>query len=128
MIKFSQEFYKKQFTADTMKAAYMSAAKWYATNVLSKAELMNVHVEFVKDEKNQFPTITLHLYAVLNDEQEVFAQHCSCCEEMHRSFFINENNNCNICAAKGYQNRMEQKIQIKRDWYRELLRRYGGME
>ena len=101
MIKFSQEFYKKQFTADTMKAAYMSAVKWYATNVLSKAELMNVHAEFVKDEKNQFPTITLHLYAVLNDEQEVFAQHCRCCEEMHHSFFINENNNCNICHKQG---------------------------
>lgn len=128
MIKFSQEFYKRQFTADTMKSAYMLAAKWYATNVLSKAELMNVHVEFVKETKTQFPTITVHLYAVLDDEKEVFAQHCKCCDEMHRSFFINENNNCNRCAAKGYQNRMEQKILIKKEWYRELLRKYGGME
>ena len=36
MIKYSREFYKKSFTADTMKLAYMSAVKWYSTNVLSK--------------------------------------------------------------------------------------------
>lgn len=119
---FSEEFYKHSFTADDMKSAYLKAVKWYASNVLSKAELQRVHVEFIKDE--QSPTITIHLFAVLDDEQEVFSQHCKCCEEMHHSFFINENNNCNICAAKGYQNRMEQKIKIKRDYYKELLRRH----
>lgn len=123
-IHFSEEFYKHSFTADDMKSAYLKAVKWYASNVLSKAELQRVHVEFIKDE--QSPTITIHLFAVLDDEQEVFSQHCKCCEEMHHSFFINENNNCNICAAKGYQNRMEQKIKIKikRDYYKELLRRH----
>lgn len=120
-IHFSEEFYKRSFTADDMKSAYLKAVKWYASNVLSKAELQRVHVEFIKDE--QSPTITIHLFAVLDDEKEVFSQHCKCCEEMHHSFFINENNNCNICAAKGYQNRMEQKIKIKRDYYKELLRR-----
>ena len=122
-IHFSEEFYKHSFTADDMKSAYLKAVKWYASNVLSKAELQRVHVEFIKDE--QSPTITIHLFAVLDDEQEVFSQHCKCCEEMHHSFFINENNNCNICAAKGYQNRMEQKIKIKRDYYKELLRRHA---
>lgn len=121
-IHFSEEFYKRSFTADDMKSAYLKAVKWYASNVLSKAELQRVHVEFIKDE--QSPTITIHLFAVLDDEQEVFSRHCKCCEEMHHSFFINENNNCNICAAKGYQNRMEQKIKIKRDYYKELLRRH----
>lgn len=120
-IHFSEEFYKRSFTADDMKSAYLKAVKWYASNVLSKAELQRVHVEFIKDE--QSPTITIHLFAVLDDEQEVFSQHCKCCEEMHHSFFINENNNCNICAAKGYQNRMEQKIKIKRDYYKEMLRK-----
>lgn len=121
-IHFSEEFYKRSFTADDMKSAYLKAVKWYASNVLSKAELQRVHVEFIKDE--QSPTITIHLFAVLDDEQEVFSQHCKRCEEMHHSFFINENNNCNICVAKGYQNRMEQKIKIKRDYYKELLRRH----
>jgi len=128
MIKMSQEFYKRHFTADTMKAAYMLAVKWHATNVMSKAELINVHAEFEKDKQNQSPAITIHLYAVLDDVQEVFSQHCRCCEEMHHNFFINENNNCNICAAKGYQNRIEQKIKIKKKYYKELLRKDGGDE
>lgn len=124
-IKYSEEFYKQTFTADTMKAAYMSAVKWYATNVLSKDELHNVHVEFEKDK--QSPTVTIHLFAVLDDETEVFKHHCKCCEEMHHSFFINENNNCNICAAAGYQNRLKQGIAIKVNYYKELIaRRLGG--
>jgi hypothetical protein len=44
MIKYSQEFFKKSFTADDMKSAYLSACKWYSTNVLSKAEFKNVNV------------------------------------------------------------------------------------
>ena len=64
MIKMSQEFYKRHFTASTMKAAYMLAVKWYATNVLSKAELINVHAEFEKDK--QSPTVIIHLYAALD--------------------------------------------------------------
>ena len=63
LLKFSEEFYKRQFTADNMKSAYMLAVKWYATNVLSKDELHNVHVEFEKDK--QSPTVTIHLFAVL---------------------------------------------------------------
>lgn len=55
-IHFSEEFYKRSFTADDMKSAYLKAVKWYASNVLSKAELQRVHVEFIKDE--QSPTTT----------------------------------------------------------------------
>lgn len=54
MIKYSREFYKKSFTADTMKLVYMSAVKWYSTNVLSKAEFVNVQVQFIKRTKANF--------------------------------------------------------------------------
>lgn len=121
LLKFSEEFYKRQFTADNMKSAYMLAVKWYATNVLSKDELHNVHVEFEKDK--QSPTVTIHLFAVLDKEVDVMEQHCACCKEMHHSFFINEDAACNRCSALGFQNRLEQKIQIKRDYYKELLRK-----
>ena len=126
MIKYSKEFFKKSFTADTMKQAYLSAVKWYSTNVLSKAEFVNVQVQFIK-ENNEFPTITIHLFAVQDGEEDVMTQHCQCCKEMHNSFFMNEDTNCNRCSALGFQNRLEQKINIKKDWYRELLRKHGGM-
>lgn len=123
MIKYSREFIKKSFTADTMKSAYLSAVKWYSTNVLSKAEFINVHVQFVKDDKAEFPTITMHLFAVQDGEQDVMTQHCACCREMHHSFFINEDTHCSRCSALGFQNRLEQKINIKKDYYKEMLRK-----
>lgn len=128
MIKYSREFFKKSFTAGDMKSAYLSAVKWYSTNVLSKAEFINVHVQFIKEDKTEFPTITVHLFAVQDGEQDVMTQHCQCCKEMHHSFFINEDTHCSRCSALGFQNRLEQKINIKRDWYKELLRRHGGMD
>lgn len=126
MIKYSREFYKKSFTADTMKSAYISAVKWYSTNVLSKAEFVNVHVQFIKEDKEESPTITIHLFAVQDGEKDVMAQHCQICKEMHHSFFINEDTHCNRCNALGFQRRLEEKINIKSDWYKKLLRKLGG--
>lgn len=128
MIKYSEEFFKKSFSADDMKSAYLSAVKWYSTNVLSKAEFVNVHVQFVKEDKTEFPTITIHLFAVQDGEKDVMAHHCNCCREMHKSFFINEDTNCNRCSALGFQKRLEQKINIKQNYYKELLGRHGGTD
>lgn len=120
MAKYSEEFAKKDFTADTIKAAYMLAVKWYATNILSKGEINDVQVEFEKHK--DLPIVTIRLFAVL-DEIEIRKQHCKCCEEMHHTFFINENNNCNVCTAAGYQNRIDQKMKIKKDYYKSLLKK-----
>ena len=124
MIKYSEEFFKKAFTADTMKKAYLTAAKWYASNVLSNAEFVNVQAQFIKSNENESPTITIHLFAVQDNEKDVMQQHCECCKEMHHSFFINEETNCNRCNALGFQKRLEQKINIKKEFYKETLRKH----
>ena len=122
MIKFSKEFFKKSFEADTMKNAYMNACKWYATNVLSKAELHNVQVEFVKETGRQFPTVTIHLFAVLS-EDELRERHCKICREYHSLFFMNNNHSCNKCEVKAYQKRADEMLLIKLEYYKELLKR-----
>ena len=48
MIKYSEEFAKKDFTSETMKEAYMKAVKWYATNILSNDILKDVQVSYEK--------------------------------------------------------------------------------
>ena len=88
MIKYSRELYKKSFTADTMKSAYMLAVKWYSTNVLSKAEFVNVQVQFIKENKYKYPTVTIRLFAVQDGEKDVMFQHCQCCKEMHHNFSL----------------------------------------
>lgn len=123
MIEYTERFYSKQFTAQDMKEAYLKACKWYATNVLSKDELHNVHVEFEKDK--QFPTVTIHLYAVLG-EDELQAEHCKICKEFSSSFFIHETVDCRRCTMLGYCNRQKSKMAVKVAYYKECLKRRFG--
>lgn len=120
MIKYSKEFFKKKFTAGTMKDAYMAAVKWYATNVISKDELHSVHVEFEKNDKEQLPTVTIHLHAVLS-EDELRERYCKLCRESHSLFYMNSNYNCNRCEAKAYQTRTDDMIRVKLEYYHELI-------
>ena len=119
MINYSEEFGRRKFVADNMKEAYLKACKWYATNVLAKDEMHEVSVSFEKDKHS--PTVTIHLSIVLK-EKEVLDQHCQCCKEMHKSFFINEDTNCNRCSALAYQRRMQRKIGVKKTYYKELFK------
>ena len=120
-ITYSKEFLKKKFTADTMKTAYMNACKWYATNVLSKDELHNVQVEFEKGhDEQQFPTVTVHLFATL-DEETLRERHCKICRETNSLFYMHTNNNCNKCEANAYQRRTDEMLRVKIEYYKELL-------
>ena len=119
-ITYSKEFFNKKFIAETMKAAYMTACKWYATNVLSKDELHNVQVEFEKNDKEQLPTVTIHLYAVMNEE-ELRERHCKICREASNLFYMHSNVNCNKCEANAYQRRTDEMLRIKIEYYRELI-------
>lgn len=120
-IRYCQEFYTTRFRGKNMKDAYLRACKWYATNVLSKDELQNVYAEYEKDE--QSPTVTLHLFVSL-DEEVARNEHCKVCKEIHKSFLCsNDGVNCNDCKLKGYQRRVNQKIEVKMLYYRELIER-----
>lgn len=118
MLRFEEEFLVKSFIGSNMKDAYMKAVKWYATNVLAKDELHGVCVEYIKDK--QSPTVTIHLYVTLTEE-EVRQNHCQVCREVHRSFFLNEVESCDNCSVSGYQRRLEQKIKVKREFYKKIL-------
>lgn len=121
MIFYSQEFFKMSFKAESMKAAYMNACKWYATNVLSKDELHNVQVEFEKKVNDeQFPTVVIHLFAVLS-EDELRERHCNICRELHSNFFMNQHYNCNRCETNAYQKRTNDMLKVKIDFYKGLI-------
>lgn len=117
-ICYSKQFAQKTFKGATTKDAYMKAVKWYASNIIARDELHEVQVEFVKGI-NQ---VTLKLYAVM-PEQVVRDNHCAICREMHKSFFINEANNCNVCNASAYQRRLDQKMSVKYQYYKELFKK-----
>ena len=123
MIVYSKEFFKKKFQAESMKAAYMSACKWYATNVLSKDELHNVQVEFEKRTKDeQFPTVVVHLFAALS-EDELRERHCKICKETQTLFYMKKVHNCDRCDVTAYQLRADEMIRVKTEFYKERLRK-----
>lgn len=115
---YSQRIARKAFRGTNVKDAYMKAVKWYASNIIAKDELHNVQVEYTKHKSE--PVVIMSLYAVMS-ESEVIEQHCSICKEMHHSFFINEDTQCNRCSAMGYQKRLERKIITKVSYYKGLL-------
>lgn len=119
-INYSQRFGKKVFRGATVKEAYMSACKWYASNIIAGDKFHGVQVEYIKDAKDN--SVTMVLYASL-PEGEVMDNHCQVCKEMHRAFFINQDNDCTRCSALGYKRRLESKIAVKVDYYKELLRK-----
>lgn len=120
-VTYSKEFFKKKFSADTMKNAYMNACKWYATNVLSKDELHKVQVEFEKGyDEQQLPTVTIHLFATL-DEETLRGRHCAICRETSSLFYMHTNSNCNKCEANAYQRRTDDMLRVKIEYYRELI-------
>ncbi len=120
MIKYSEEFAKKDFTSDTMKEAYMKAVKWYATNILSNDILKDVQVSYEKIDDGGKPKVRMRLFAPL-DESTLRRNHCEICKETHKLFYINEETNCNWCKLKAYQERMKDTIKQKRTAYRETL-------
>ena len=126
-IVYSKEFFRKKFQAETMKTAYMNACKWYATNVLSKDELHNVQVEFEKDSKGEFPTVVIRLFAVLK-ENELRERYCKICRESHSLFYMNQNYNCNRCEAKAYQQRTDDMLRVKLEYYRQLIAKVAKEE
>lgn len=119
-ICYSKQFACKTFDGVTTKDAYMKAIKWYASNVIAKDELHEVQVEFIKGI-NQ---VTIKLFVVL-PEQVVRDNHCVMCKEMHKSFFINEATNCDACKVSAYQRRLEQKMSVKQQYYKELFGKLG---
>lgn len=120
-VKYCQEFFSKIFVANTMKEAYLKACKWYATMVLSKNELKDVLVEYIKDEDvvNQLPSVTVKLY-VHHDPKEVGEKHCKACSEVHKFYYLNDVH-CNNCNIQAYRKRVIESVQIKSSFYSEKM-------
>lgn len=124
-VKCCQEFFSKEFVAKTMKEAYLKACKWYATIVLSKNELKDVLVEYIKSEDvtNQSPSVTVKLYAHHNTK-EITEIHCKACAEVHKFYYLNDVH-CNNCNIQAYKRRVIESIQAKSSLYSEKIERNG---
>lgn len=126
MAKYTDVIYQKSFTAKNMKDAYLKACKWYASNVLSKDELRDVLVEYVKEKDKQLPTVTVRLFSAI-EESDIKATHCAICKETHKSFYINDNTNCSWCKVDAFEKRVREQLNVKRSYVKSKIERniYG---
>lgn len=116
----SMKFFEKLFKSEDYKDAYIKATKWIANNVL-KVEIKDVTFKISKIDKTDLPTIKLELFAGL-DSNDLKNHRCMVCKEFHRSFYINQEYNCNACRMKGYLDEANQKLTIKKHYTKGILR------
>ena len=124
-MKYIHEFYKQTFKAEDSKNAYMKACKFVANNIISdksKVEASKVTwaVQRIKVEDGGLPTFQLTLYYTF-DDTEFMKQTCDACKQFHKSFFINENFNCNRCNKVGYEQNVTQKLMIGSEYFKKML-------
>ena len=121
-MEYIQKFYEREFRDEDAKKAYLKASKFVASNIISKGskvEVSKVTWDVVRVD-GDLPTFRLTLYYKF-DDTKFMEQTCEACKQFHKSFFINENFNCNRCNKVGYEKNIEQKLMIGADYLRQLL-------
>lgn len=114
------KFYEKDFVNEygDLKKAYLNSCKWVSSKVMSK----NIDKVVWKTIKSSETTITLQLFFILdvNDEKR---ENCKACKEFHKSFFINEEYNCNSCKLNAFFNRMKSKENVSKGYFKEKIKK-----
>ena len=121
-MEYIKKFYEREFRDEDPKKAYLKASKFVASNIISKGskvEVSKVTWDVVRVD-GDLPTFRLTLYYKF-DDTKFMEQTCEACKQFHKSFFINENFNCNRCNKVGYEKNIEQKLMIGADYLRQLL-------
>lgn len=121
MEMYTEPVMKKRFSGQTIKETKVKALKWLGKYVMCKDELQDLTFSFTEEDKQQFPTIVLTIFVSI-DSKEVMARHCEICHEFHKSFFINEQCNCDECKSLSMQHRMQNMIRVKKTCYSQKLK------
>lgn len=121
MAKYSEPLMKKRFTGETLSEAKTKALKWVGKYVMCKEELHDIMYHF--EEDHDTPNSVVVVLFVSVNENDLMEKYCTVCKEFHKSFFINENFNCNECRARAYQKRMRETLSPKKGFYRSTLKK-----
>ena len=118
-----QKFYEREFKAEDAKRAYLKASKFVASNIISKGskvEVSKVTWDIQRVDDGDLPTFRLTLYYKF-DDTEFMKRTCDACKGFHKSFYINENFNCDRCNKVGYEKNIQQTLLTGASYFRDLL-------
>lgn len=86
-----------KFSKGSYKESFLEASKYAAHFIKSK---YNLSFEYKKDIDNK--SIIMTIYFEYN-ENELANHRCKVCKEFHKTFYINEETNCNSCKMTAYR-------------------------
>lgn len=120
-----RKIFEKTFKGKTSKDAYLHACKFVASKVISKAskvEAGKIVWDIAKEEDDEasLPTFRLTLYHKF-DDAEFSKLTCKSCKQFHKSFFINEQYDCNRCKKAGYLKQVEEKLSIGAEYSKRKI-------
>ena len=121
-MNYSKRIYKKNFSGENAKEAYLKGCKWLYQNVLSREDEIGELTYSFKRLPDSLPTFELSLYVSLA-EGIVNKENCEICKETHNLFYANQVYNCNSCREQAYRKRMEGKLSIKAQYAKERIKR-----
>lgn len=123
-MKYIEKFYERKFIAEDTKTAYLKACKFVASNIVSEGSKVEADKVTWKVEKvnsdDGLPTFMLTLFYTF-DDVEFMEKTCNACKEFHKSFFINENFNCDRCNKVGYAKNIQNKLLIGSEYFKKKL-------
>lgn len=116
------KFGEMDFSDEKPKEAYLQACKWVANNIMNgKVEVKDISWKINRvEDQYDLPTFRLELYTALN-ESDFVSDFCKRCKEFHKSFYINQEYNCDSCKMQGYRKQIKQRTEIKRQFAKEKL-------
>jgi len=116
-MKLSIKVFEKTFSDEVSKKAYLKACKWIAKNLV---EINNAQYEIKKIINTNLPTFNLTVYAIL-DTQNFDNEFCNTCKEFHKTFYINQDYDCNWCRLTAYKKQLDKKSIIVKEQIRSKI-------
>jgi len=119
-MQFTVKYFERQFNDEVSKQAYLKACKWLAQHVIGKVEVGDSFHRITKVKDTDLPTFKLELFAAL-ESGSLKSKFCERCKSFHKSFYVNQEYNCNACKLVAFNSQVDEKLSIKRGYRAERL-------
>lgn len=121
-MQMTKKYFEKDFKASKSKESYLKVCKWLAINIINDKILKDSTWKISKvKETDDFTIFRLELFCLL-DDTEITTRFCEVCKEIHCSFFINEEYNCNRCNMMTFRKRLKESLDVKTTYRKEIVK------
>lgn len=122
-MKYCEKVCSKQFSDISSQKAFLKASKWYYDYFFTNSDKFHdISVSYEKVKSDELITIKATIWATL-EESQIMSDNCKICKEVHNLFYVNDSYNCSSCTINAYRSRLTEKIVVKCNFYKDIIRR-----